>query len=175
MPTLATMPEPAEAGANPAALRTRWTEIRSVWKSTVFGAFATIGADGAPQVTPIGSVYLDPTEPRGYFHPIFTTRLRTALAQDERFELLFVDARASRWLAALVRGRFDRLIAARLKGHAVGPRRQSTEEEVARWRRRVRPVRWTRGHDLLWKDVRFAQELVFDALVPVRLGAMQRG
>jgi len=39
----------------------------------------------------------------------------------------------------------------------------------------VAPLRWTRGYQLLWKDVRFVQELEFDELVPVRLGAMPNG
>lgn len=154
-----------------ADLRARWPEIRKLWKSTLFGAFATLGPDG-PQVTPIGSVYLHPSEPRGYFHPIFAARLQKALTQDPRFELLFVDTGALPWITALVRGRFDRLVALRLKGHAVGARRHATEREAALWHQRVRAVRWTRGHDLLWKDVRFVQELSFDALVPVRFGKM---
>jgi len=117
-------------------------------------------------------VYLHPDEPRGYFHPIFAARLRKALATDQRFELLFLDLSATRWLPALIRGRFERMVAARLRGRAVGPRRAATAEEVARWNEQVSPVRWTRGHQLLWSDVRFVQELEFDTLVPVRFGAM---
>jgi hypothetical protein len=154
-----------------ADLVARWPEIRRLWKSTVFGAFATVGPDG-PQVTPIGSVHLHPTEPRGYYHPILAARLQKTLTHDQRFELLFVDSRALPWLSALVRGRFDRLVAARLKGHAVGPRRPVTTDEAALWHRQVRAVKWTRGYELLWKDVRFVQELSFDALIPVRFGAM---
>jgi len=154
-----------------AELSARWPEIRRLWKSTQFGAFATLGPDG-PQVTPIGSVYLHPTEPRGYYHPIFAARLAKTLTHDPRFELLFVDTGTVAWISALVRGRFDRLVAARLRGRAVGPRRHATEQEVALWHQRVRPVRWTRGYELLWKDVRFVQELRFDALIPVRFGAM---
>lgn len=149
----------------------RWPAIRKLWKSTVFGAFATSGPAG-PQVTPMGSVYLHPSEPRGYYHPIFAARLQKTMTNDQRFELLFVETGALPWLTGLVRGRFDRLVAVRLKGHAVGARRHATEEEAALWHRRVRAVRWTRGFDLLWKDVRFVQELSFDALIPVRFGAM---
>jgi hypothetical protein len=168
--------QPTESMANPGRveLSARWPEIRRLWKSTQFGAFATFGPEG-PQVTPIGSVYLHKTEPRGYYHPIFAARLMKTLTQDPRFELLFVDTGTLPWLTALVRGRFDRLVAARLKGHAVGPRRRATEQEVALWNRRVRPVRWTRGYDLLWKDVRFVQELSFDTLIPVRFGALPHG
>jgi hypothetical protein len=120
-------------------------------------------------------VYLHETEPRGYYNPIFATRLLKTLNSDQRFELLFVDTSALSWLSGLIRGRFDRLVAARLKGHALGPRRAVSSAEQAQFRKRVRAVSWTRGHDLLWKDVRFVQELSFDALIPVRFGAMQHG
>jgi hypothetical protein len=163
--------QPEARTAPNADLTARWPEIRKLWKSTLFGAFATNGPDG-PQVTPIGSVYLHPTEPRGYYHPIFGARLQKTLTQDPRFELLFVNTSALPWLKGLLRGRFDQLVAARLKGHALGARRPATPREAELWHERVRSVRWTRGHDLLWKDVRFVQELQFDALIPVRFGAM---
>ena len=156
-------------------LEAHWPQIRAVWGATVFGAFATVAEDGSAQLTPIGSVYLHPNEPRGYFHPISAARLQKNLTARENFELLFVDGRVSSRLPAWVRGRFDRLVAVRLRGHAVGPRRPANAEELERWRRRVRAVRWTRGHDLLWKEVRFGQELAFDAYVPVRFGAMRHG
>lgn len=152
----------------------RWPEVRKLWESSLFGAFATLGPDG-PQVTPIASLYLHKTEPRGYYHPIFAARLMKTLTYEPRFELLFVDTSLLHWITGLVRGRFDRLVAGRLKGHAVGPRRHATEEELARWQRRVRAARLTRAYDLLWKDVRFVQELRFDALIPVRLGTIPHG
>jgi uncharacterized protein len=155
-------------------LRDRWPEVRRLCHGALCGAFASVGPDG-PQVTPIGSVTLHPTEPRGYYHPVFTARLQKALTHDQRFELLFVDTHALAWLNGLIRGRFDKLVAARLKGCAVGPRRRATSDEVERFQRRVRPVRWTRGYKQLWQDVRFTQELRFDALVPVRFGATRHG
>jgi hypothetical protein len=161
-------------GSQRAELGARWPEIRRLWKAARFGAFATSGPDG-PQITPIGSLYLHPSEPRGFYHPIFAARLAKTLTHDARFELLFVEPSAGPWISGLLRGRFDRLVAARLKGHALGPRRRATEQEVALWNRRVRMLRWTPAYDLLWKDVRFVQELSFDALIPVRFGAMPHG
>jgi uncharacterized protein len=163
-----------EMSTSQSELVARWPEVRKLWKSAPFGAFATSGPEG-PQVTPIGSIYLHESEPRGYFHPVFTSRLRKALSADQPFELLFVSNSPVQWLSGLVRGRFDHMVAARLKGRAQGARREAAADEVARWHRRVSKVRWTRGHDLLWKDVRFVQELRFDSLVPVRFGALRNG
>ena len=156
-------------------LRVEWPAVRALWKSAVSGAFASVGADGSPHVAPIGSVYLHPTEPRGYYHPILTARLRKDLTERAQFELLFVQPRALPWLVGLLRGRFEQPIAVRLRGRALGPRRPTTEAERAHFQRRVRWVRWTRGYELLWKDIRFVQELAFEDVVPIRLGAMPNG
>jgi hypothetical protein len=162
-----------ETPAALAALQATWPEIYELSKHTLFGAFATVTSEGAPHVTPIGSIVLHRSEPRGYY-PKFTANLRRRLDEGGRFELLFVDTRVTRWLPALVRGCFAQLVAARLSGFAL-PRREATEEEARRWRERVRPVSWTRGYELLWKEMRFVQELRFDGIAPIRFGGMQHG
>lgn len=171
MPTQAVV----ESSPSQSSLQSEWPRIRAVWRSTQFGAFASVAPDGSPQVTPIGSVFLHPSEPRGYFHPIFTARLPKSLKTSSRFELLFVDGRLQSWAPALIRGRFDDFVAVRLRGHAIGPRRASTDEEIARWDRRLRGVRWTRGYELLWKHAGLTQEIAFDEFVPVRFGKMKHG
>jgi len=157
------------------SLEQEWPAIRALWRVVPAGMFATVSSDGSPQITPIGSVYLDPVEPKGYYHPIFTSRLRRNLGEDGRFELLLLDLRARTWLPVLLRGRFDSLVAVRLRGRAVGPRRAATSDEVERWQRRVHSVRWSRAYNLLWKDARYVQELAFDGHVPVRFGAVAHG
>lgn len=163
----ATVPEPAVA-----ALRERWADIRALRERALFAAIATVDEDGLPHVTPVGSVFLHPHEPRGYYHPLMVKALRRNLRERRRFSLLFVDPAARTWLPALVKGRFDRLVAARLTGYADGAPRRATDAEVARWRKLVRPLRWTRGHDLMWSKVALTQELVFEGYRPVSFGPM---
>jgi hypothetical protein len=62
----------------------------------------------------------------------------------------------------------------RLRGHA-GPRRPATEEEQERWQRKVRRLRFTKGHALLWSSMTYARDLRFDAYDPIRLGTMTEG
>ncbi len=169
-------PQPRpEAEPEDDALRREWPAIRALFKRTTFAAIATVSEDGAPRVTPVGSVSLHPTEPRGYYHPLFVKTLRKNLRRDGRFEMLVVDVGPTTWLKALARGRFADLVAARLVGRVDGPPRPITEEEDARWRRKMRPVRWTKGYDLLWSNVPMSQDLVFEAYRPVRLGPMPHG
>jgi hypothetical protein len=96
------------------------------------------------------------------------------LRHDPRITVLAVDSSKSRWLGALMRGRFSVLPGIRLTGIA-GPRREATDEERNRFLRRVRWLRRFKGHDLLWKELRFVREVTFDSARPVRTGVMTRG
>ncbi|MFK7987100.1 MAG: pyridoxamine 5'-phosphate oxidase family protein [Sandaracinaceae bacterium] len=156
-------------------LQSQWPVIRKVWRASPIGFFATVDADGSPRVTPIGSVFLEKDAPRGYYLPKFTRRMRGNLRDGGRFQLLFLQTGAWPWLKGLVRGAFETPIAVRLKGHAVGRPRKASDEEVGRFQRLVRPVRWTKGYDLLWKDMALVQELQFDAADPIQFGAMRNG
>ena len=142
-------------------------------RSSLHCVIATTGPDGTPHVTPIGSVVL--TEPgRGIYLEIFASRLGRNLDHDPRFCLLAVDSSKGFWLESLVRGRFTKPPGIRLTGTA-GPRREATEQEQARFRRQVAPLRMTRGHRILWTRGDRARDLYFDAAIPLRLGAMTAG
>ena len=61
----------------------------------------------------------------------------------------------------------------RLSGTA-GPRRLASAEEQYLWRRKVRRLRRLRGHDMLWGQLTHVRDLGFDAVTPVRIGALTR-
>ncbi len=146
--------------------------FRRGFRSSFHYAIATVDQDGAPHVTPIGSVML--TEPgRGLFFDIFTSQLSQNLDRDPRVCVMAVDSGKRFWLATLARGRFGDHPALRLTGTA-GSRRQATPEERQRWLRRVRPVRRLKGHPLLWGDLTHVRDLTVHAVLPVRVGSMTR-
>jgi hypothetical protein len=62
----------------------------------------------------------------------------------------------------------------RLRGYA-GARRVATQEEQDRWQHKVRHLRWTKGHGLLWGQMTHASDLRFDAFDRIRLGPMTEG
>ncbi len=154
-----------------------WDEIRRVFggafASSLHFAVATVRPDGAPHVAPIGSVLLL-EQGRGLYFERFTVRTSRHLELDGRVCVLAVNSSRWLWVRALVRGRFAAPPAVRLTGVA-GARRPATDAELALWRRRVRRLRGTRGHALLWAEMRTVRELHFDAWEPVLLGAMTRG
>lgn len=153
-----------------------WPELREVWNralsTSLAVSVATVDEDGAPHVSPIGSLTLGREPGTGSMLELFSHQMVRNLDRDPRVTVLAVDSSAIRFVAGLARGRFPRAVATRLSGTA-GSRRWATDEEVARFRRRVRSVRWLKGHDLLWGADRMrARDLVFDLERPVNLGTM---
>jgi len=144
--------------------------FRRAFRSSFHYAIATVGEDGAPHITPIGSILLnDPG--RGIFFDIFTSQLSQNLDRDPRLCVMAVDSGKSFWLSSLTRGRFTGPPALRLTATA-GPRRQATPTEQQRWLRRVRPARRLKGHQLLWGNLTHVRDLTFHTPLPVHLGTM---
>jgi len=152
----------------------QWNQLKPlagrVFGSSLHFTIATTNHDGTPHVTPIGSLIL--TEPgEAYFFEVFTRQLATNLDSGSPVAVLGVISSSRLWFRSLIAGRFSYPPAFRLLGTA-GERRSSRPEERARWRRKVRLLKWTRGYDHLWGDLSVVRELHFDTLQPVRLGQM---
>jgi hypothetical protein len=75
------------------------------------------------------------------------------------------------FLAALWRGRARKPFGVRLFGTA-GKRRDATHGEVQRIMRRMRRLRFLRGHQLLWGKLRTVRDISFHAFEPVRLAPL---
>ena len=158
-------------------LQDHWRQIRSLFAETLATSFhfslASVDADGNPHVTPIGSLFLN-REPSGYFFEIFTRKMPSNFENNARVCVLAVPSRFRTWLSAMVRGRFPKPPGIRLYGK-VGPLRPAKPEEIKRWRKQVRPVRFFKGHDLLWSKLDQVRDVVFDDWKPINLGETTRG
>jgi len=148
-----------------------WAEIRRIFARSFYASIATVDADGLPHVTPIGSLLLDREPGRGFWFERFTTALPRHLDERSHLCAMAVNTRLRLWLRALVTGRFPSAPGIRLAGTA-GERRKATEREIELFERRVRPVRWTRGYELLWTRFERGREVTFDRVIPLRLGRM---
>lgn len=153
-----------------------WQQVRSTLRhthrSTLHCAVASVGPDGRPHVTPIGSVMA--TEPgRAIYLDVYNAELSRNIDRDPRITVMAVDSGRRTWLTALLRGRFDSPPGVRLVGTASAAR-PLTDDERDRFRRRVRAALRTRGGHQLWGrggHLR-ARDLVFSDVVPVRLPQM---
>lgn len=153
-----------------------WAMARKIFqralRTSLHYAMATVGEDGRPHLTPIGSVLLN-DHGRGIFFDIFSSQLSQNLDRDPRVCVMAVDSGKGFWLASLARGRFTAPPALRLTATA-GRRRPATPTEQQRWLRRVRPVRRLKGHQLLWRNLTHVRDLTFHTALPVHLGAMTK-
>ena len=154
-----------------------WEAIRAVFrdafKSSLHYAIATVNADGTPHVTPIGSLILE-ADHKGFYCEEYPRTMTKNLENNQRVCVMAVNAGKWYWLRSIFRGRFSKPPGVRLMG-TVGERRRATEEETARWLKRVRPLRRFKGYNLLWSNMRTVREITFDSFEPVRAGAMTRG
>ncbi len=151
-----------------------WNAIRRVFTrgfaSSFHFAVASVGADGSPHLTPIGSVMLG-APGQGFYFEEYAGGLAQRLERDQRICVMAVAAGKWELLGALWRGKAARPFGVRLYGTA-GDRREATPEEVARMHRRVRHLRLLRGHGLLWGRLRTVRDVRFHAFEPVRIAPL---
>jgi hypothetical protein len=148
-----------------------WQTIRLVFRDGFASGFhfavATVGEDGSPHVTPIGSLVLGDVGSAIYTES-FAQGLGRRLERDPRVCVMALNS--SRWelLKALWRGEAARPFGVRLFG-IVGERREATDAELQGFLRRVRRLRFLRGHDMLWGRNRMVRDVRFHAFEPVRI------
>lgn len=148
-----------------------WQTIRRVFRDGFAAGFhfavSTVDEDGFPHVTPIGSMVLGEVG-RGFYTESFAQGLGRRLERDPRVCVMALNS--SRWelLKTLWRGEADRPYGVRLFGVA-GARREATDAELERFARRVRRLRFLRGHGLLWGNARLVRDVRFHAFEPVRI------
>jgi len=153
-----------------------WSEIKRVFtasfKSSFHYAVATVNRNGEPHITPIGSLMLG--EPgRGMYFEEFPTNLTRNLQVNKHICVLAVNSSKWFWLKSLLLGRFPTPPAVRLRG-TVGETRDATDAESDRWRRRVRYVRSSKGHALMWARMSRVRDIEFTEVEPVHIGEMTR-
>ena len=141
--------------------------------SSLHCAIATVGADGMPHITPIGTVFLH-DEPRGFFFDRYTSTLATHLAHDNRVCLLAVNSGRLFWLRSLLRARFASAPGVRLYG-TVGPLREASTKERHRVQARTRASKWMKGSRLLWGDFTHVRDIEFSSFRPVSYPVMMEG
>lgn len=155
-------------------INTDWPEIKRLFRESFSSSFhyaiSTVTSNGEPHVTPIGSLILG-APGHGIYFEEFPSRLPSNLERNPKLCVLAVNSSRWYWLKSLLRGRFGQMPAVRLHGKA-GKTREATDKEIALWQKRVRAVRFTKGHSLMWRSMRTVREIEFTRIEPVRIGRM---
>jgi len=151
-------------------VKDHWPEIRTFFRGQRAYSIASVNEDGSPHVSPIGSLFLR-GDGTGFFLERFTSALPANLDRDPRVCVMVTNMSPVFWVRSLARGTFRDHPGLRLMGVA-GERRLATDEEAARFRRKVHSARFLRGHKLLWRDFKYARDIRFERVEPIRLGKM---
>lgn len=154
-----------------------WEEVKTSFKNSFRSSFhfsiATVAENGEPHVTPIGSLILG--QPGcGFYFERFPKGLPRNLTNSRQVCVLAVNSSRWFWLKSLVRGRFTSPPAIRLHGIA-GELRDATDTEILLWQKRVKRMRFSKGHALMWRGMTRVRDIKFTKVEPVRLGRMTDG
>ena len=137
------------------------------FQSSFHYAIATVNEDGTPHVTPIGSLILR-KDGSAYYLEEYANRLRRNIEINPNVCVLAVNSSRFFWLRSLFAGKFTSPPAVRLSG-VCGDRRLATEEERAKFYRRVRQAKFCKGHDILWGGMKYLREVKFHTIDPIEL------
>ena len=140
------------------------------FRSSLHCAIASVNEKGEPHVTPIGSLILD-RPGHGFYFEQFTRQMPNNFRHNQEVCVLAVNSGFWYWLKSLLAGRFRTPPGMRLVGR-VGEVRAATDQEIASWQRRVGSVRFTRGHAILWRNMKRVREIHFHRIETLELGVM---
>lgn len=153
-----------------------WQEIRRVFRqirtSSVYFSLATVSESGEPYVSPIGSLILC-RDKKGYYFDKFFNKTAKNVTNNPRVCILAVNNGKWFWLRSLFQGRFPTPPGLRLMG-TVSSQREATPDEIAKWQKIIKPLRFFKGYKLLWRDMKYVREITFDSFEPVKTGEMTK-
>ena len=107
----------------------------------------------------------------GLYFEEFTRTMPINMRANKKICVLAVNSSRWYWIRSLVKGRFATAPAVRLYG-TVGEARLATDDEIGRWRQRVSHLRLTKGHKLLWANMKFVRDIEFTRMEPMLIGSM---
>lgn len=140
-------------------------------ESSFHCTFASVGEDGVPRATPIGSLILASNR-RGFYFEEYSSGLPRNLRTNKRVCVLAVNTSKRLWFKMLLLGEFTETFAVRLMGTA-GEKRPAAKEEIALFRNRVSSYRMLKGYGLIWGHLTQVRDITFDSFEPVRIGPLQ--
>lgn len=113
-------------------LSENWTAIRKHFSQS-FGtslhvSIASVDADNAPTVTPVGTVFLNKDQ-TGFYFEKFVSTLPKHTTHNNQICIMAVNSSKFFWLKSLFKGQFNTYPAFRLYG-TLGERREATEAEM---------------------------------------------
>jgi len=153
-----------------------WQKIRHHFKKSIASnlhvAIASVNANNEPNVTSIGTFFLNKDQ-TGYYFEKFTTSLPDTAKRNKNICILGVNSKRWFWLTSLLKGRFDNYPGLKLYGR-LGSRRKATPTELNKFRRQIHPLRFFKGYTYLWADMVWVREIEFYKVEKINAGEMTK-
>ncbi len=138
-----------------------WHDIQRVFKATQSAAMhcsiATVDEQLQPNISPIGSLFLHEQNFSGFFFDCYAESFEQNLKHNDRACIQAVNSSRLFWLKSLLQGRFQDYPGVRLYAK-IGALRPAATHELAAIQRRIHPLAWTKGSQLIWSDFTHVRE-----------------
>lgn len=155
-------------------INTNWSLIRKHFNRSFSSNFhvsvGSVGSDGIPTVTPIGTLFLN-DDLTGFYFEKFPAKLPVHAVHKTMVCLLGVYSSRLFWFKSLFVNRFEKHPAIKLYGK-LGARRKASSTEIQRLNRRMKFTRGLKGNTYLWKNMEFVREIQFVNADKINLGVM---
>ena len=131
-----------------------WQQIKRVieksQRAAMYCSIATVDQTGQPNITPIGTVFLADDQ-TGFFFDTYSESFKTNLTLNNKACLQAVNSDRMFWLKSMILGKFSDYPGVRLFIE-IDVLRPATNQEMALVQQRIRPLKWTKGSQLIWSD-----------------------
>ena len=138
----------------------KWNLIKNLFskaqKANMHVNIASVSINGIPNITPIGTVFLN-DDGTGFLFDSFSKLLAENLQQNNNVCISAVNSSKLFWLSSFIKGQFTSYPGVRLYAE-LGELRPATEDEKLRVNTRIQALKWTQGSKLIWSDFTHVRE-----------------
>lgn len=121
-------------------------------------SIASMSPEGIPNITPIGTLFLNDSSPTGFFFDTYSATLQQHLKYNAQACIQAVNSSPVFWLKLLISGQFRTYPGVRLYAE-IGELHPATAEEIYQVHRSIAPLKWTRDSKLIWSDFTLVREV----------------
>ncbi len=154
-----------------------WNQIRKhfnlSFRSNFYVSIASVDKESHPNVTPIGSLFLNKDQ-TGFYFEKFLSKLPENAEMNKNICVLGVNSNSLFWIKSLFKMKFSRHPGIKLYGQ-LGDKREATEKEINRLNRRMKATKLTKGNAFLWGKMEFVRDISFTKAEKIELGKMTEG
>jgi len=140
------------------------------FRSNFYVSIASVNENNEPDVTPVGSLFLNHDQSGFYFEKYPVTLPKNA-ETNRNICVLAVNSSLWLWLKSLIRGRFNSYPGVKLYGK-LGEKRLAGDREIGKLKRRMKQTKGTKGNKYLWGDMQYVRDIKFTKAEKINLGKM---